>query len=94
MLLAQDTPVVLLDEPTASLDMEYRRVVYALLRRMKAEGKTVVLILHELADAVELADQVCVLDQGNRVFTGTPEDFLISGLPQSVFGLCPKQVKD
>ena len=61
---------------------------------MKAEGKTVVLILHELADAVELADQVCVLDQGNRVFTGTPEDFLISGLPQSVFGLCPKQVKD
>ena len=94
MLLAQDTPVVLLDEPTASLDMEYRRVVYALLRRMKAEGKTVVLILHELADAVELADQICVLDQGTRVFTGTPEDFLISGLPQSVFGLCPKQVKD
>lgn len=44
-----------------------------------------VLILHELADAVELADQICVLDQGTRVFTGTPEDFLISGLPAVCF---------
>ena len=94
LLLAQDTPVVLLDEPTASLDMEYRRVVYALLREMKAQGKTVVLISHELADAIELADQVYVLDHGARVFAGPPEDFLTSGIVESVFGLCPKRVRD
>ena len=94
LLLAQDTPVVLLDEPTASLDMEYRQVVYALLRQMKAAGKTVVLILHELADALELADQVCVMDRGEMVFTGTASAFLSSRIPQSIFGVCPKTVRD
>ena len=74
--------------------MEYRQVVYALLRQMKAGGKTVVLILHELADALELADQVCVMDRGEMVFTGTASAFLSSRIPQSIFGVCPKTVRD
>ena len=94
LLLAQDTPVVLLDEPVSNLDAQYRKVVYAFLRSMREKGKTVVAILHDLSDAVELADRVCVLDQGKNVFSGVPEEFLQSSLPQELFGVTPLRVQD
>lgn len=89
LVLAQNTPVVLLDEPTANLDAEYRHTVYARLRTMRAEGRTVVIVMHDLADAIELADRVCVMDKGRAVFTGTPDAFVHSALPQQLFGLRP-----
>ncbi len=94
LLLAQDTPAVLLDEPTASLDAEYRRRVYDLLRQMRTAGKTVVVVLHDLSDAVELADSLCVLDSGKNCFAGDPRSFLSGDVPERIFGLTPKAVTD
>lgn len=94
LLLAQDTPVALLDEPTSNLDAEYRRMVYSLLGEMKERGKTVVVILHDLADAVELADHIVVLEGGKTCFAGEPRAFLSGRVPQQIFGLEPIRVTD
>lgn len=92
LLLAQAAPIALLDEPTANLDAEYRQMVYAHLRAMRAEGRTVVVVMHDLADAVELADCICVMDKGRVIFSGTPQAFAAAPLVGQVFGLRPVQV--
>lgn len=89
MLLAQNTPNVLLDEPTSNLDAEYKQRVYTLLRRMRAQGRTVVLTLHALQDAVELADNICVLEQGRTCFFGSAQEFVQSDIPLRIFALEP-----
>lgn len=89
MILVQNTPVVLLDEPTASLDAEYRRIVYRLLRELRDAGKTITVVLHDLTDAVELADQIVVLHHGKAIFHGTPDEFVQSSVPETFFCLRP-----
>ena len=74
------------------LDAEYRQMVYAQLRAMRAEGRTVVVVMHDLADAVELADCICVMDKGRVIFSGTPQAFAAAPLVGQVFGLRPVQV--
>ena len=86
LLLAQDAPIALLDEPTANLDAEYRQMVYAQLRAMRAEGRTVVVVMHDLADGI------CVMDKGRVIFSGTPQAFAAAPLVGRVFGLRPVQV--
>ena len=89
MILAQDTPAVLLDEPTANLDAEYRRRVFGFMKAMRDGGKTVIATLHSPEDAVELADRICVMRDGEIDFSGTAEEFMISGQPERNFGLRP-----
>ena len=69
--LLADPPVLLLDEPTASLDLESRREFHELIARLRDEGKTVVLSTHFLDRLGDLADRVIVLNQGRVVFDGT-----------------------
>lgn len=87
MLLAQDTKNVLFDEPTASLDTGYRQQTMELVRTLKESGKCVILSLHDLTDAVSIADRILVLDHGASVFSGTAEEFIGSGVPEKVFGM-------
>ena len=87
MLLAQDTPIVLLDEPTANLDAEYRHRVYDMMRELRDQGRTVAATLHSLEDAVALADRIYVMEYGRTVFSGTPEEFVSGCVPESVFGV-------
>ncbi|MBQ2719597.1 MAG: ABC transporter ATP-binding protein [Clostridia bacterium] len=86
-LLAQDTPLLLLDEPTAHLDAAARRHLLSLVSRVaREEGRTVLCVLHELSDAVRLADRVLVLDNGQLAFDGTTAEFIASPLPEHHFG--------
>ena len=94
LLLCQHTPVLLLDEPTASLDAARRSAVYQTLQELRREGRTIVLALHDLADAVQLADVVTVLQHGQVAFTGTAEEFIASDLPRRAFSLRPVRVQD
>ena len=89
MALAQDTKLLLLDEPTASLDAEYSRRVYDAIRTLSGEGYTFLLTLHDLDDAVAIADRIAVLDGGRTVFEGDPAAFTASGVPERVFSLAP-----
>ncbi len=69
--LLADPPVLLLDEPTASLDMESRREFHDLIARLRDEGKTVILSTHFLDRLGDLTDRAIVLNQGRLVFDGT-----------------------
>ncbi len=95
MLLAQDTPFLVLDEPTAHLDTEQTARFYAILRTLvQDEGKTVLLAAHDLNTALYAADNVLCLHEKEAVFSGSKQKFIESDLPQRVFGLHAQTLTD
>ena len=95
LILAQNAPIALLDEPTAHMDLSYEATFLALLRKLKEErGKTFLLILHDLNLAAEYADDLIVLDEGRVVFSGTKEDCLEREILEKTFGLKRYTVED
>ncbi|WP_191373757.1 ABC transporter ATP-binding protein [Corynebacterium stationis] len=93
MLLAQQTPIMLLDEPTTFLDIAHQYELMELLRDFHEDGKTVVTVLHDLNQAARYADHLIVMQQGKVITTGMPQDVLTKELVKEVFGLdamiCP-----
>ena len=87
MALAQDTPVVLLDEPASFLDISHQRQLMQLARQLADSGKTVVLVLHDLAMALEYADHLVLLCEGRTAAQGAPGDICRSGSIRRVFGV-------
>ncbi len=86
MLLAQDTPLLFLDEPTASLDPEHREQLLQLLRQLaEKDGKTVLAVLHDLPAAVRYAHRLLVLQEGRLCFDGSPGEFLDRKVAETVF---------
>jgi iron complex transport system ATP-binding protein len=84
--LAQDTPVVLLDEPTAHLDLPNRVSLMRLLHRLARQtGKAILLSTHELDLALQAADRIWLLPADGRLHTGTPEDLVLSGTFAAAF---------
>lgn len=84
--LAQDTPLVLLDESTAHLDLPNRIEVMLLLRRLSVNTrKTFILSTHELDLALQMADKIWLMTT-EGVQVGIPEDLMLSGIFQQVFG--------
>ena len=77
-VLAQRTPVMLLDEPTAALDVGHQEIVMRRLRAVSRNGTTVVVVLHDLNLAAAHADQLLLLDSGRPVTLGPPEEVLTS----------------
>lgn len=71
-MLAMDLPLLILDEPYANLDYEGVRQVNALLRELKAQKKTIILLTHEIEKCLGLADRFMVLFRGQKVFDGVP----------------------
>ncbi|MGD2133678.1 MAG: ABC transporter ATP-binding protein [Maricaulaceae bacterium] len=65
--LVHNPPVLILDEPTAGVDIELRRQLWSYVRRLHAEGTTIVLTTHYLEEAEELCDQIAIIDQGEVV---------------------------
>jgi len=92
MVLAQNTPVVLLDEPNTFLDIAHQRQMMDLARVLAAEGKTVVMVLHDLALALETADHLVVMEGGCIRCRGDREAVFSSGCLQQVFGLEVKRL--
>ncbi len=73
-MLAMDLPIIMFDEPYANLDFGGVRQVNALVRQLKAQRKTVVILTHELEKCLGLADRFIVLFRGEKVFDGTPQE--------------------
>lgn len=95
MLLAQDTPVMLLDEPTTYLDVAHQLDVLELCRRLnRDEGRTMLLVLHDLNQAARYADHLVVLRNGELAAAGRPADVLTEELLTHVFGLTAKVLPD
>jgi len=93
MALAQDTDLLLLDEPTTYLDIAHQVEVLDLVRRLAApaadgtRGRTVVTVLHDLNQAARYADHLVAMKAGRIVAEGRPGDVVTAGLVREVFGL-------
>ncbi|AIA70038.1 iron(III) dicitrate transport ATP-binding protein [Pectobacterium atrosepticum SCRI1043] len=87
MLLAQDTPVVLLDEPTTYLDINHQVELMKLLRELNQAGKTVVTVLHDLNQASRYCDHLVMLADGRVIAQGSPHEVMKPELLQRVFSI-------
>jgi iron complex transport system ATP-binding protein len=88
MALAQETPIMLLDEPTTFLDLAHQVEVLELLRQLnEGEERTVVLVLHDLNHAARYADRIVALKDGRVFRQGEPSAVIDEELLQEVFGL-------
>ena len=90
LLMAQDTPHVLLDEPATYLDIHHQLELMRLLKTFKDAGKCVVVVLHDLNQALSLCDQVQVLAQGHLLYAGKPDQLAASGAIEAAFGVRPR----
>lgn len=84
-VLAQETPVVLLDEPTAALDLRHQEDVLRIARRLAAAGRAVVVVLHDLSLAAAYADQVAMVADGTLAAFGAPADVITADRVETVY---------
>ena len=87
MTLAQDTPLVLLDEPTTYLDIAHQTQTMAQARFLARQGKTVALVLHDLSAALRHGDHLIVMDGGRVLGAGDTEEVFASGCLDRAFGI-------
>lgn len=94
LALAQDAPCLLLDEPTTFLDIAHQVETLRLLDDLRARGRTVVAVLHELGHAARFATHLIVMKDGRVAATGPPADLLTEELVEEVFGLRCRVIPD
>ena len=94
MMLAQQTAVMLLDEPTAYLDLSSQFALMELLRALCREGRSVILVLHELSLALEYTDSLLLMERGRLVAAGSPEEVYRSGKIQRIFSIDVRRTSD
>lgn len=88
MALAQETPLLLLDEPTTYLDIAHQIELLDLFQDLnRLQGHTLVAVLHDLNHACRYADNLIVMKAGQIIATGAPNDIVTESLIESVFGL-------
>ena len=87
MVLAQQTPILLLDEPTTFLDIAHQIELLDLLHDLHRQGRTVVVVLHDLNHACRYATHIIAMREGAIVAEGVPADIITEQLVEDVFGL-------
>lgn len=93
MALAQDADTILMDEPTTYLDISHQLKVMESARRLADEKKAVVMVLHDLSQALRTADQVIAMHAGRVVSAGDAESVYRSGTLQKIFGIDMERVQ-
>ncbi|MEF8907333.1 MAG: ATP-binding cassette domain-containing protein [Haloarculaceae archaeon] len=84
--LAQETPALLLDEPTASLDIDHQVRMLGLVADLVSEGRTALAAIHDLELAARFCDRVCLLSGGKIRAAGPPAEVLTADALEAVFG--------
>jgi ABC-2 type transport system ATP-binding protein len=79
LAVAHEPPVILLDEPTAGLDVGSRSELHALMQELQTEGTTLIMATHDMAEAEKMTDRVAILLRGKIVVTGSPTDLTATG---------------
>ena len=86
--LAQQTPILLLDEPTSFLDMKYQVGIYDLLKKMQQEyGKTIVAVTHDINLTIQYADEALLLGTDSNYLIGKTKDVFSQQQIEKVFGV-------
>ena len=88
MVLAQDTPVILLDEPTSMLDLGHQVEVLSLVRDLAAKsGRMVIMVLHDLSAAARYADVLVAMREGRVVAAGPPQEIVDADLVRRLYDI-------
>jgi len=88
MALAQDTKVLFLDEQTTYLDIRYQLQILKLIRRLNKEfGMTIVMVLHDINQALYYSDEIVVMRDGQIAAKGKPDEIITSELINKVYGV-------
>lgn len=91
MALAQETEILVLDEPTTYLDMAHQLEVLSLLQRLNREqNRTIVIVLHELNNATKFANHIIGMKAGEQVFAGKPLDVITEANLEKLYGIKAK----
>ena len=92
MMLAQQTEVLLLDEPTTYLDPGGQFALMDMLLELCSEGRTVVAVMHDLSLALQCAGHVLLMRNGQLVQQGSSEEIFVSGNLEAVFGVHAERI--
>ncbi|TDP00503.1 ABC transporter ATP-binding protein [Marinomonas balearica] len=87
MCIAQETPLLLLDEPTSALDLGHQIEVFDLIRDLSSEGKSVVMVVHDITMAARYSDHLIAMKGGNIIATGSPKDVITQPLLKELYGI-------
>lgn len=87
MVLAQATPLLLLDEPTSMLDLGHQVEVLELVRTLALAGRSIVMVLHDLGAAARYADTLVAMQGGRIVASGCPSRIVTPGLVRQLYGI-------
>jgi ABC-2 type transport system ATP-binding protein len=79
LALAHQPPILVMDEPTAGLDVPSRAELHELMNELRASGTTILMATHDMAEAEKMADRVAILLRGKIVVTGTPRELTAAG---------------
>ena len=85
-VLAQQTPVLFLDEPATGLDIIYQEEIFRFCRELSAAGKTVLLVAHELSLAARFCSRLLLIGRGTLLADGVPKDVLTDALLSQAYG--------
>src|SRR5690625_8027631 len=94
MTIVQSTPLLLLDEPTSALDMGHQIEVFELIRQLAYQGKTVIMVVHDLVSACRFADHIVALKDGQVCAAGAPEKVLNAALIMQRNGVHCRVIQD
>lgn len=94
MVLAQDPEIIFLDEPTTYLDLKHQFELLELLQKLNQEGKTIVMVLHDLSHALRYSHKIVLLEEGRLVADDTPEALFYQKQLDRVFQVCTHQAEE
>lgn len=77
LALVTNPEILFLDEPTSGLDVEGRAALHVEIRRLKANGKTIIMASHDMAEVQSLCDRIAIIKNGEIVYIGTPSDLTV-----------------
>jgi len=93
-ILAQDTPVLLFDEPTAHLDPGHAVEVLEIMKKLHAEGRTILAAFHEINFAARLSDRIVMMKEGKIFAEGKAEEVLTEENLEQVYNTCFRIIRD
>lgn len=87
MALAQQSPIIVMDEPTTYLDIGQQVKFAEMVQQLAVEGKTVILVLHDILLALKISGRIAAVGEGKVVWSGTPEEMLEQNVPERLCGV-------
>lgn len=94
MTLAQDCDYIVLDEPTTYLDLKGQHAFLEMIKKLKAQGKTILLVLHDLGQALKISDMLVIMKDKKIAAAATPKECLQQHIIEDVFEVRIKEFSD